>query len=108
MRGVDSRLFCGRGPKLSARQRHATRRFLTLSRVICSSGEYFVLPRSPPQCGHSPFRVPVWPNTIMDAASTIAPSEASVATVRADLLTMGNTPLRSEREEHYTVCELSA
>src|SRR5690242_6188659 len=45
-------------PKLSNFQLHATCRFFTLSRLICSSGEYRVLPGSDAYDRHSPFTAP--------------------------------------------------
>src|SRR5919106_3415652 len=102
MSGVASMLFCGRGPKFSDFQRQAMRRFLTLSRLIWSSAEYLLLPRSPPQCGHSPFVMPVCPETITDVP--IAPAtRVSIMTNTADLAVM-DAPVVTARLVEASVC----
>src|SRR5687768_3528122 len=85
--GVASMLFCGRGPKFSDFHRHATLRSFTLSRLIWSSAEYLLFPRSAPQWGHSPFVTPDWPETITDAPMSTA-SNGSSNTYEADRAVM--------------------
>jgi hypothetical protein len=54
MSGVTSQAACGLGPIFCAFQRQTTCRFFTLDASICASGEYRVLPESPPLTRHSP------------------------------------------------------
>src|SRR5688572_15660158 len=61
------------------------RRFLTLSLLIWSSGEYFVLPGSPAYARHSPFVVSYW------AASEATATTSKPASAR-NLRTMEEPP----------------
>src|SRR5205823_10265534 len=70
--GVFSFLISSPLPKLSPFHVHAILRFLTFWALIWSSGEYLVLPPSPPIRRHSPFvGAPCWP--------AAPPTESSVA-----------------------------
>src|SRR5580692_7256206 len=68
------------------------RSVFTLSRLIWSSGEYLVLPRSPPVCGHSPFLAPIWPDTTIDVTMNAAASGNRATPVRINLLNIRTLP----------------
>src|ERR1700737_2618063 len=81
MIGVAWKLKSGRGPRLSVFHRQTIRRFLTLSLLIWSRGEYFVVPASLPSYRHSSF-FGLCPDVGIVAHSVKATSDANRAAKR--------------------------